>query len=194
LLIEKEAQTTELAKHLGTEAVRVGQYERAEPLLKLAVEQGHYHPRLFATLALACKYQGKSEEAIEWNLRALEMDKLDLDAIVNMGHIYYENRRWPEAKEYYEKALSIEHGQSDVLFRLSMLSLIVQDLEACIAYCHDLLEELGSVKNIVAESVDDFSQLYRLIGEAFLATGKQWLHSEAMNMATMLETQQLSIA
>ncbi len=171
---------------LGTEAIKIRRFKEAESLLTSAVDFSYNHPKLFTSLALACKYQGKLDEAVAWNLRAIEVDERDLDAMVNVGHLYFDKMDWDSARSFYEKALLIDNHQIDVSFRLSMLALMNEDVEGCIKYCHSLFNELNINHNMVIGNAADFAQVYKLIAETFLAAGKGRLHSEAMNMAITL--------
>ena len=157
-------------------------------MLSAAAERSYSHPKLFTSLALACKYQDKIDEATLWNHRALKMDERDLDALINLGHLYFDEKEWSSAKSCYEGALSIDKQQKDVLFRLSLLALMDQDLEECIRYCDHLMRELNISRNMVIGNMEDLSLIYKSIGEAFLKNGKKRLHSEAMNFAMAVET------
>jgi len=186
-LCEEELHASELMSSLGTEALKIGKYEEAEALLTAATTQSLNEPRLFTSLALASKYQGKVDEAIQWNLRALELDKKDLNAQANLGHLYFDRKEWDSAKSWYETTLSIDKQQRDVLFRLSLLALMNQDLEECIRFCDDLMRELNIPRNMVIGNIGDLALIYRSIGEAFLAAGENRMHLEALDFAVTLE-------
>ena len=76
---------------------------------------------------------------------------------------------WDSARSFYEKAALIDKHQIDVSFRLSMLALMDQDLERCIRYCDQLFKELNITHSMVIGNAADFAQVYKLMGEAFLA-------------------------
>ena len=187
LLICDMKNSPELGVAVGTEALKLGMYPEAESMLHSAVQQSYEHPGVLISLALACKYQGKTEEAAQWNLRVLDLDPQDINALANLGHLYFDQEKWETAKSYYERALQYKKEQSDVLFRLSLIALMAHDLEQCVRYCDDLLGILGIPCNMVLESIADLALIYRTIGDTFHDQGNRSLHLEAARFAKALE-------
>jgi glycosyltransferase involved in cell wall biosynthesis len=187
LLDTEDINMPELMSALGTEALKIGKYQQAESLFTSAVGLSYHHPKLFTSLALACKYQNKIDEAINWNVRALEMEANDLDAMTNLGHIYFDVKKWDSSKSYYQKTLAIDNHQRDVLFRLSLIALMDKDLNKCIRFCALLLRELHIANDRVIKNIEDLAFIYNVIGKGFLARGEKQLHLEAMNFAKILE-------
>lgn len=186
LKIEK-ISSPELMAALGTEALKLGKYKKAEDLFTDCIDLFYHHPKLFTSLALVCKYQNKMNEAVIWNSRALEMNENDLDALINMGHIYFDLKKWKAAKTYYQKALSVNSHQEDVLLRLSLIALMDQDFEDCMVHCEILLKGLNRLNRKVVQSLADVAFIYREIGEGFHTIGKEGLYMEAMSFAKLLE-------
>lgn len=187
LLRSPNLSSPDLLAGVGTEALKAARYKEAETLLSRAVDAAYETPGVFTALALACKYQGKPDEAMQWNLRALEMDEMDLNASVNLGHLHYDGKRWESARSSYEKALAINGDLPDVHFRLSLIALIDQDLPRCIEHCGRLTELMGISMDKEIGSIMDLSDLYHLIGNAFLAAGSRSLHREATGFARSLQ-------
>ena len=188
LLDTEDINMPELISALGTEALKIGEYQQAESLFTDAIRLSFHHPKLFTSLALACKYQGKIDEAITWNVRALELQENDSDAMTNLGHIYFDEKKWSLAKSYYQKSLAIDNHQRDVIFRLSLIALIDEELNGCIRFCTLLLRELHITNDRVINNIEDLSFIYNVIAKGFLTRGEKQLHLEAVNFANMLET------
>jgi cytochrome c-type biogenesis protein CcmH/NrfG len=53
-------------------------------------------------------------KAAEPLLVQLQSNSKDVDTIIKLGNLYYDSRAYPQAIEYYEKALSIQPGNADV--------------------------------------------------------------------------------
>lgn len=187
LIYSEGLQSPELMAAVGTEALELGDYPKAETLFLSAIEQSYEDPRALTNLALACKYQGHTDDAIAWNIRALDMDKNNVNALANLGNLYHDQKEWDKARSFYEKAIHIKEDQSHVLFRLSLIALMDQDLSECVAYCDRLMQLLHITKNMVIDSINDLALVYQEIGAAFLAEGKQAFHVEAARFAETLK-------
>ena len=176
----------DIATALGIEALKSGKYIRAEFLLQTALAQGYETPSLCTHLALASKYQGKISEAMSWNQKALELDQKDLNALVNLGHLLYDQKQWHSAQSQYQKALLLAPRQADVLLRLSLIALMDQDLAECIRFCDLLLSALNLNCDRVVTSIQDIAEVYRLIGDALRIRGQNILASEAATLSAHL--------
>jgi tetratricopeptide (TPR) repeat protein len=127
------------------------------------------------------------DDAVAWNIRALEINEDDLIALTNLGHIYFDLKKWDSAKHYYQKAFSINNRQEDILFRLSLIALMERDLDGCVGHCELLLDKLKRSNNRVIQSIKDVAFIYHEMGEGFKAAGKNELCREAINFARILE-------
>ena len=108
--------------------------------------------------------------------------------MTNLGHIYFDEKKWSLAKSYYQKSLAIDNHQRDVIFRLSLIALIDEELNGCIRFCTLLLRELHITNDRVINNIEDLSFIYNVIAKGFLTRGEKQLHLEAVNFANMLET------
>lgn len=189
LMNTRLGQQPELMAAVGTEALLLNDFTKAESLLKGAVDAGYEYPRVFTTLALACKYQGKIDQAVKWNLRALDLDEEDMSALPNLGHIYFDQKMWEDAGDCYARALRIDGNQIDALFRMSLISMTSMDLPACVQYCDHLMKTMGIGKDMTIDGLNDLAFVYRSIGEALRERGKQGLYQEAVRIAETLENQ-----
>lgn len=187
LLRTGNIDTPELMAALGTEALKLGKYKQAKALFTASIDFSYHHPNLLTSMALVCKYQNDMDEAVAWNIRALEIDQNDLVALTNLGHIYFDLKKWNSAKSYYQKALLVGNYQEDVIFRLSLIALMEKDFNGCVGHCELLLKELKRLNNRVIQNIEDVAFIYREIGEGFQAVGKEQLCREAMNFARILE-------
>lgn len=183
LLSHQVDDSPEFLLALATEALKSGRYQKAEQLLLQSLKAHYDIPVVFTSLALACKYQGRFDEAYQWNLRALEMDDTDIHACANLAHLYYDQKKWREAMSWYRRVLEIDDGQGDVLFRLSLIALMQQDLPGCVHYCNRLSETMGISFDMEIATVKDLSLVYRTIGKAFLDSGNSIIYREATRFA-----------
>jgi tetratricopeptide (TPR) repeat protein len=187
LLSAGQPYPAQLCKDLGMEAFWMGKWKEAQALLVSALEKGLHQPKFCTILALACKYQGKMREAVDWNVHAIAIDNRCVEAYINLGHLHYERQQWAEAKSNYKRSLTLGGLQGDVLFRLSVIALMEEDVQSCLGYCSDTLKVLGIGSNGVQSNLSDFPRLYHRIADGFLRAGMTRLHSEAVNLAATLE-------
>jgi glycosyltransferase involved in cell wall biosynthesis/Flp pilus assembly protein TadD len=186
LLQTGPGDTPEFLAAIGTEALRIRRPAEAESLLLECLRRAYQPPSVFTSLGLACKLQGKSAQAKEWYLRGHEMDERDVRTLANLGHLSFERSEWKEATSWYRKALEVDGGLRDVLLRLSLISLIEQDLTGCVNCCDRLAQELGLRLEMEIESLEDLSTVYRALGDALLKNGSPTLHREAESFAAAM--------
>ncbi|RPI73218.1 MAG: hypothetical protein EHM45_21075, partial [Desulfobacteraceae bacterium] len=176
----------ETAALLGIEALKLGKFAQAETLLSWALEQGYETASLHTHLALAAKYQGKIDSALGHNQQALEIDEADLNALVNLGHLHYEQQQWAPAQACYQKAFAVNPRQTDVLLRLSLIALLNQDLAECIRFCSLLLTALDRECDREIASLQDLAGIYRLIADIFQSRNQITLAREAATFSAHL--------
>ncbi len=61
------------------------------------------------------------EEVVEAYLKAIELDPKSAGALVNLGTIYFNTRKWPEAERYYRQALEVDPEYALAHFDLANL-------------------------------------------------------------------------
>ncbi|RJR45968.1 MAG: glycosyltransferase [Desulfobacteraceae bacterium] len=186
-LLGLESKPPELLYPLGVEALKIGEYASAEEHLSDAIGKGYDHPEVYNGLALACKYQGKIEEAMKWNRKALESDEENANALAHLGHLSYDQKAWDSAKRYYSRSLIADPRQKSVLFHLSLLALMDQDLPACVSYCDRLMELLDLPRERVIERIQDIGTIYEEVGHAFHRLGENRMHQEALSFSNSLK-------
>ena len=74
--------------------------------------------------------QGKLDEAIELQNRAAELDPLNQDIWVNLGRSYRGARRFNEARQMFDRALTIAPGDLDITEKKAETYLAEGDLDA----------------------------------------------------------------
>jgi len=186
-LLGLEAKPPELLYPLGVEALKIGEYGLAEKHLSDAIGKGYDHAEAYNGLALACKYQGKTGEAAHWNRKALEVDEENANAFSHLGHLSYDQKAWGSAKGHYSRSILADPLQKPVLFRLSLLALMDQDLSGCVGYCDRLMELLGLPRERVIERVQDIAAIYEEIAHAFHRLGENRMHQEALSFSNSLK-------
>ena len=188
LLSSNDLQNPRFISTLAFEALKIGRYQKAESLLMKALADSYGNPKTFNALALSCRYQGKMAEAVQWAEKTLKIEEGDVDALTILGHLYYELKNWGQAKAYYQRGIAIDGQRIDILFRLSLLSLMDQEINVCVELCDLLLANLGISCDMALENIGDLALVYQMIGDAFLKAGEKKLYSEAMQFAQAMQT------
>jgi tetratricopeptide (TPR) repeat protein len=83
-------------------------------------------PRMLNKLGVLYARYGKNEEAEEQFEKALAKDRYYVPALVNLGNIYYLDRDFKNAKNYYERAYNVEPSNSAALLAVARVN---HDLE-----------------------------------------------------------------
>lgn len=73
--------------------------------------------------------ENRSEEAEKAFKDAIHLDSMDVQAMVNLGNLYFNDDRIDEAKKYYLKAISLEPENSRAHYNLGLLYSDLKDLE-----------------------------------------------------------------
>jgi tetratricopeptide (TPR) repeat protein len=188
LLSSEDLNNPGLMFSLALEALKLGSYQKAELLLKRVLADSHENPKAFNALALICKYQGKIDEAVYWAEKTLKIAEWDVDALTTLGHLYYDQKKWDQAKACYQKGFTRDQQRVDVLFRLSLLSLMDQDLNECVELCDRLLVNFGVSCDMALGNIGDLALVYQMIGDAFLKAGEKKLHAEAIQFARAMQS------
>ncbi len=131
-------------------------YDRARSELKLAQKTTANNSYLFTLTGSIARRQGRWEEAIENQKRALEIDPLNFRFMVEAAFTFQIQRRYVEAKQMWQRALAIlpndsfartqlaqiafdERGDAEPL-RVELEKILNQDPKAATEIANDLFE------------------------------------------------------
>jgi tetratricopeptide (TPR) repeat protein len=155
---------------LGFLALKRGEFIQATDFFDRAIKGGGDPSSNYANLGLALRKLGRWAEAEKALLQSLEVDPQKVEAVVNLGHLYKENKEYDKALEYFKKAISLNPRMMDVRLALSDLYFRLQELEELVGQCDALLQELSLPRNIILNSFKELGELYGMIGDEL---GKQ---------------------
>jgi tetratricopeptide (TPR) repeat protein len=155
---------------LGLLALQKGEFTQAADYYDRAIAGGGELSSNYANLGLALRKLGRRAEAEKALLGSLEMDPQKIEAIINLGHLYKENKNNEKALEYYHKALSLNPRMMDVRLAMSDIYFRLQELEELVGQCDFILGELNLPRDFILNDFKDLSKLYGMIGDEL---GKQ---------------------
>jgi len=156
---------------LGLMSLKDHKYEESIDYFQRAIEEGGASDKIYSNLGLAYKKIGRLWEAEAAFAKSIEMNPNRLEALINLGHLYYEKKAYEKAIECFQKALNLDSDLIDVRIVLSDIYFRQYDVDNLIAQCDALLKNLGLPRNIVIEALDDLGSLYLKIGEVLYKKG-----------------------
>jgi hypothetical protein len=110
-----------------------------------------------------------------------------VEALVNLGDVYYEKGQGRMAGKYYTRALEIESGLLLPSLRLANLSAKEGQFEACVVHCEDILRTLRLPCDRTLHSLSDLADLFLVIGHEFEKGKRKDLFMEAAEIAVTIE-------
>jgi tetratricopeptide (TPR) repeat protein len=155
---------------LGLLALQRGEFPQAADYFERAIKGGGNLSSNHANLGLALRKLGRCAEAEKALLCSVEMDRQRVEAIVNLGHLYRENKNNDKALEYFKNALALNPRMMDVRLALSDIYFRLQELEELVGQCDALLEELSLPRDFILNNFNELSSLFEMIGDEL---GKQ---------------------
>ena len=160
-----------------------GKYEPAVLSFKRALEKRPDDVDLNINLALAYKHLGRINEAIEHNRKALSINANALEALTNLGHLYYDLNRHEDSLQMYELAIDIEPGIVDILLRLTWIKLLQGDVDGCAAACEAMLTSLNINCNMTLTSLHDLAEVFLVIAKDLKSNNRISLYQQAIEFA-----------
>jgi tetratricopeptide (TPR) repeat protein len=139
--------------------------------------------------ALAYKYLGRLDEALDANLKGLKIKPDAIDVLINLGYLYYEKGEFKLAKEIFIRVLDRTQNLLDVRIFLCELFIRDQDIEDCVRQCDQILKELGLPRDMELSSLSDLAGLFILIGQVLKERQKLILSNKAVQIAHQLDPQ-----
>lgn len=89
---------------LGRRAFEENDLDRAEALIREAVEGGAQYADLYHTLGLVCSRQNRLEDAVAWFEKSLAVNPAYTEALLSLSITLNEMGRYEEAREAYRRA------------------------------------------------------------------------------------------
>src|SRR5437588_7463767 len=105
-------------------------FDRALTELEFAHERAPNDAGFLLGISVVKRWQGKLDEAIDMQKRAYELDPLNQDIWVNLGRSYRGARRFNEARQMFDRALTIAPGDLDITEKKAETYLAEGDLDA----------------------------------------------------------------
>lgn len=131
-----------------------------------------YHNN-FANAAKACGDLAKAEASYR---SAVELDRKNVDARLNLGTLLEEQGRWDEAKKNYEAALRCVPTMMRALVSLGRIAGVMGDAKLAVKYC-----------KAAARSAPRNAAAHNALGNALLSVGKEELAKESYLRAIKLD-------
>jgi len=185
-LSRMEIDDPDILTEIGVCDLTSDRYESAVRIFEQVLAKKPEDFSVHINLALAFKHLGQMEDAIKHNLRALELKSDSIEALTNLGHLYFESAQYDLAKETYLKSLELESDLIDVHLRLALIHIIEGEIEDCVVECDSILKALHLPRNKVLNSIEDLSELFLIIAHTLKQAGKERLSVEAVEIALRL--------
>jgi len=109
------------------------------------------------------------EEIADAYQRAVDLDPCSAGAMINLGTLYYNRRRWAEAEQWYRRALEVEPGYALAYYNLGNLYDELDERAAAVAH----YEEAIRLNPGYADAHYNLALLYQLSGELMKAV-RHW--------------------
>lgn len=93
-------------------------YAKAEKDLRYLTDKIKNNPDLWVALGLAQHKLGMSKEALLSNERALKLDALHLDALINSASVCFDLERFEQAAEWGKKAVAVNPNRAEAHYAL----------------------------------------------------------------------------
>lgn len=176
---------------LGSVYLNQQKNKEAREYLQRAVQsQANYpgmKPNAWNNLGIVAAREGNTDEAIEYFLKALELNPEHVVALGNLGSGYRQKQDWENARIVLERALRVSPNDAEVNFSLGMVYAQCNDLERAYEY----LQKALAARPAFPEALDSLGIVYFLTGRAHEA--KRSLE-ESIRVAPSYEQSYLDLA
>ena len=177
----RDSQHTDLASELEINKaimyLRLKDFTKAVEALKVFEKK---NSKIASTAAnnLSFLYflKGEKKEAEKYAGQAIESDRYNPCALVNMGNIHYKSGEMEKARDYYQESLAIESGCAEAMYNLGLTFKTMGNLDSaleCFEKLHTILNNcpeviyqiavLYDMKQDIQQSVDWFMHLLTIV-------------------------------
>lgn len=171
---------------LGLMALKEGQFQEAARCYEKAIAGGGAGDGNCANLGLAYRKLGRRAEAEEVLLRSLRLNPRRREALVHLGHLYHEEKKYAPSLACFSRALELDPRQIDVRLLLSDLYFRLERAEELVAQCDALRQELGLHRRLVLNNVEQLGAHFMETADALAAQGRRDLASLADRVAFLI--------
>jgi tetratricopeptide (TPR) repeat protein len=98
-------------------------------------------PNAWNNLGILAARESKTDEAIRYFQRALEIDPNHLIALQNLGNAYRQDKRWEDAKRTLQRALQLSPDNAEANYGLGMVFAALNDTEHAYEYLGKAIAE-----------------------------------------------------
>ena len=181
------SQTLEL---LGLLALESNQLVEAADYLKEAIHRGAASDKIHANLGLCLRKLGQWSEAEQALRQSLELNPARLEALINLGLLYYQRKAYRQALDYFDRALALDHQLMDVRLFISDIYVRTGEVEGLVRGCDELLNLLDLERDLTVESFQELGELFFQIAAALDLRGKPTLAIQALHVGFLLHPNQ----
>jgi tetratricopeptide (TPR) repeat protein len=103
-------------------AFRKGKFDEAEEFLKAAIKAYPKYGDAWSDLGQAYQRQGRNQEARDAYTKAIELDELFVNPYIRLGGLALSERKWQEASDLTEHALSLDPVSFPEVYYLNALA------------------------------------------------------------------------
>ena len=157
---------------LGLMALQNQQYKEAIHYYEREMQEGVASDQTYSNLGLSYRKLGRSVEAEEALLKALEINPQRLEALTNLGHLYHEKKEYSQAVDCFARALDLAPNLMDVRFALSEIYFRLHELEKLVQECDALRRDLALSCEMTVNSFEELSALYEEMGGVLSVNGR----------------------
>jgi len=130
----------------GEAAFSIGRYAEAEKSFQMAVQCNPFHPGPHSRLGTAYWHQGKTEDALNSLMRALELDPEHRDAVMNCAEVLLAFDRRADARLVLDAYVARHPDDEDAARRLKELH--VSDEPESLSHAAEFFNEQGEAQFI----------------------------------------------
>jgi tetratricopeptide (TPR) repeat protein len=112
----------------------------------------------------------------------LKLNPERLEALINLGLVFYQQKKHQQALEYFNQALALDHQLVDVRLFVSDIFLQAGEVEGLVKVCDELLEMLDLDRDLTIQSLQDLGKLFYEIAGALDQGGKPTLAIQALHV------------
>ncbi|MBE9574369.1 MAG: tetratricopeptide repeat protein, partial [Proteobacteria bacterium] len=144
------------------------------------------HSGALINLGVLAKRSGDLDSALRYLEEALQETPDSVEALSNLGHVYYHRDNLQKARQVFERLTQIDSTLVDIHLILSMVYVRLESPELVVTECDRLMSLLGLNRNLTLNSLLDLSNLFIDIGKVLLEQKRAPLASLAFNVAMHL--------
>ena len=146
--------------NLGVIYLREGNYKNSVDLFKHLLDIDNENAGARTNLALCFRKLGYFKEAIQQSLKLVKHHPNSIEVLSNLAYSYYAIEDYDQATQYFIEMAEIDPTQVDAHVYLSMIFLINQDIESCVASCDNLLKLLNLRRDLTLHSLEHLADRF----------------------------------